>query len=133
MNNNQNTANRVINICLLFVCLGAFIMLNSYFNKEKSAVTENNFHTVQVLAQKTATVQISTIVFPDFFKSWLEINSCNQHYISNIKNNELFAQLAFNNEFRFLSLKYLELKQIIFEDRFYYLVKNNKTDYSVFS
>lgn len=133
MNNNQNTATRLINICLLLVCFGAFTMLNSYVNKEKSVSTQNIVHTIQLLDDNSIPVQTSTNVLPDYFQFWIGIDSCNKHYISDIRNKELFVKLAFNTEFRLLKFRYLELKQIFYEDHFYYLIKNNKTDYSIIS
>lgn len=133
MNNNQNTATRVINICLLFLCFGAFIMLNSSLNKEKFVSTEGNVHTFQVSDRNTTAAQTSTIVSPEFNKFWIAIDSNNKHYVSDIRNNAFVLKLNVDIEFKVLRLKYLELKQIIFEDIFYCTFRKSNTDYSVFS
>jgi hypothetical protein len=133
MKNNQNTATHVINICLLFMFFGAFTFLNGYYNKEKTDPTENIIHTFQISEQKTIPVQSGTNAYPDFYKFWIGIDSCNKHYISSVRNSEMFFKLTIDTEFKLLSFRYLELKQLIFEDHFHYFVRNNNTDYSVFS
>jgi hypothetical protein len=108
-------------------------MLTNTFNKEKFVSAERNVHTFQVSERNTTAVQTSTIVSPEFNKFWMAIDSNNKNYVSDIRNNEFILKLNVDIEFKVLRLKYLELKQIIFEDHFYCTFRKSNTDYSVFS
>ncbi len=131
-NNSQNTAIKIINLCLIIMFFGLFFSSSTYANQDNGSSQLTRLHFFNDEIVKTAPLQIDSNVFPDYNQNWIGIVGVMKNYISNPANYELFFTLVVKSEFKFLTLDFIKFKRLIDEQNLNLCFINNLLDYPRF-